>query len=304
ILLNSRQQPARRWQPDWKPDDSLPPRSTFNTNTVWQIEAGINFDIGSNRDGEVYFSHGESSTYNIAMGNLSLERYRALLNSSTVINGLETWDYARGADITGDEDSIRPFFGSADVTCASGFYDTFFGGDKPLSQDCFEAVNATLQTRTQNQQDILELNFQGPLFELPAGEVRAATGYQKRRNAAQFYPDILQSQQSFTDQVVGVYPTGYLDASTSVDDYYFETLIPVLSGKTGAETLELELGVRYSDYEHTEEETTWKSLVNWQINDWVRLRGGFNRATRAPNLGELFLNPQEIFTAGGNFGDP
>src|SRR5690606_20638563 len=80
--------------------------------------------------------------------------------------------------------------------------------------------------------------------------------------------------------------------------------IPVLEGKTGAQRLELELGVRYSDYEHVEEETTWKSLVNWQINDWVRLRGGFNRATRAPNIGELFLNPQEIFTGAGNFGDP
>jgi outer membrane receptor protein involved in Fe transport len=36
----------------------------------------------------------------------------------------------------------------------------------------------------------------------------------------------------------------------------------------------------------------------------MRLRGGFNRASRAPNLGELFLNVQEIFTIGGNFGDP
>ena len=60
-----------------------------------------------------------------------------------------------------------------------------------------------------------------------------------------------------------------------------------------------------SDYEHTDQEDTYKSLINWQVNDWFRFRGGFNRATRAPNLGELFLNPQEIFQVGGNnFGDP
>ena len=35
----------------------------------------------------------------------------------------------------------------------------------------------------------------------------------------------------------------------------------------------------------------------------MRFRGGFNRATRAPNLGELFLNPQEIFRAAGAYGD-
>ncbi|HEY8521354.1 MAG TPA: TonB-dependent receptor [Gammaproteobacteria bacterium] len=294
ILLNARPDPTAPWQPDWNPDDSLPPRQTTNTNTVWQVETGVNFEIGDSWTGELYLSHGESSTYNIAGGNLSLQRYRALI---------ELPDYGRGARISGNDESIRPNFGAGDITCASGFYDTFFRGDAPLSQDCFDAINATLQTRTQNTQDVVELNFQGGVYDLPAGEVRAAAGFQARRNTAQFYPDILQSQVSFTDQVVGVYPTGYLDASTSVKDYYLEGLIPVISGKRGAELLELELGARYSDYEHTDEENTWKALINWQINDWARFRGGFNRATRAPNLGELFLNPQEIFTVGGNFAD-
>ncbi|HEX6999274.1 MAG TPA: TonB-dependent receptor [Gammaproteobacteria bacterium] len=295
ILLNSRPNPTGVWQPDWNPDDSLPPRQTTNTNTVWQVETGVNFEIGDSWTGEFYLAHGESSTYNVAGGNLSLQRYRALIQQP---------DYGRGAALTGNViGAARPAFGAGDVTCTSGFYDTFFAGDAPLSQDCFEAVNATLQTRTQNTQDIVELNFQGGVFELPAGEVRAAAGFQSRRNTAQFYPDILQSEVSFTDQVIGVYPTGYLDASTSVKDYYLEGLIPVISGKRGAQLLELELGARYSDYEHTDEENTWKALINWQINDWARLRGGFNRATRAPNLGELFLNPQEIFTVGGNFAD-
>ena len=105
--------------------------------------------------------------------------------------------------------------------------------------------------------------------------------------------------------MVGVYPTGYMDASTSVDDLYLEALVPLLANRTGFQRLELELGGRWSDYEHADKEETYKALINWEINDWFRLRGGFNRATRAPNLGELFLNPQEIFAVGGNnFGDP
>jgi outer membrane receptor protein involved in Fe transport len=84
---------------------------------------------------------------------------------------------------------------------------------------------------------------------------------------------------------------------------YLEALVPVVSGLPFAQMVELELGVRHSDYEHTDEEVTWKALANWQINDQLRLRGGFNRATRAPNLGELFLNQQEVFTGGGAFGD-
>ena len=86
-------------------------------------------------------SHGESATYNVAYGNLSLERYRQLL---------QTPDYGRGAQISGNEppNASRPFFGAADVTCTSGFYDTYFRGDQPLSEDCYNAINATLQTRT------------------------------------------------------------------------------------------------------------------------------------------------------------
>lgn len=294
ILLNSRSFPGE-WQPQWNPDDSLPPRQTRNTNSLWQVEFGADFDLGADWTGELYFARGESGTYNVAAGNLSLERYRMLINEP---------DYGRGADISGNEESIRPNFGAADVTCTSGFYDTLFGGDAPLSEDCFNAINATLQTRTENQQDIIELNFQGPMFELPAGEVLGAAGYQKRRNSAQFNPDILQSTVSFTDQVIGVYPTGYLDASTSVDDYYFEALIPLLDDQPAFQRLELEIGARTSDYEHTDQQDTYKSLLNWQVNDSLRFRGGFNRATRAPNLGELFLNSQEIFTGGGNFGDP
>jgi iron complex outermembrane receptor protein len=295
-LLNSRFGATADWMPGWNPDTSLPPRSTVNTNNVWQLETGIDFQLPRDWTGEVYFSHGRSSTYNNAAGNLSLSRYRDLIRRP---------DYGRNAAISGNATGQSPGFGAADVTCTSGFYDTFFGGDAPLSQDCFNAVNATLQTRAQNRQNIMELNFEGALGSLPAGEVRGAAGYQRRENSATFVPDILQSTVSFTDQVVGVYPTGYMDASTSVDDLYIEALVPLVANKRGVQRLELELGARSSDYEHTDQEDTWKALLNWEVNDWIRLRGGFNRATRAPNLGELFLAPQEIFQIGGNnFGDP
>ena len=302
-LLNGRPDPLGDWLPGWSPDSSLPPRSTVNTNTQWQLEAGLNFELAADWTGELYVSHGQSSTYNNAAGNLSLTRFRALVRQP---------DYGRGAELSGNTvgspatgNPASPGFGAADITCTSGFFDTFFRGDVPLSQDCFEAVNAVLQTRAQNTQGIVELNFQGPIADLPAGEVRMAAGYQHRDNSASFVPDILQSTVSFTDQVVGVYPTGYMDASTSVDDLYVEFLVPLIADKRGIQRLELELGVRSSDYEHTDQETTSKALLNWEVNDWVRFRGGFNRATRAPNIGELFLSTQELFIIGGNnFGDP
>lgn len=307
MLLLSRPAAARTqgWMLQTFPLDSFDQRATLNTNTMWNIETGLRFDLPfGDWAGDVYYSHGESSTYNQAFGNNSLSRWRVMVTQP---------DYGRGAALSsnttatvpaGQAGPARPGFGGADVTCTSGFYDMIFKADMRPSDDCRTAVQANLQSRLANQQDVAEINFQGGLFSLPAGQIRAAVGVQYRDNASQFTPDILQSTSSFLDQVIGVYPTGYLDASADVMDYYAELLIPVISDLPFLKKMELELGGRYSDYEWTDSEFTYKALASFQFTDWLRLRGGYNRATRAPNLGELFLNTQEIFTIGGaNFSD-
>jgi outer membrane receptor protein involved in Fe transport len=288
------------WIAETYPSHGFDKRATLDVANAWQVEAGVKFDIPvKDWTGEVYYSRGESSTYNQAFGNNSLARWRAEVTSP---------DYGANSNLqsnlTNNGPGASPGFGSVAVHCTSGFYDTLFKGDAKASADCLYAVNAALQTHTANQQDIGELNFQGGLFNLPAGEVRGAAGYQYRRNASQFTPDILQSTASFTDQVIGVYPTGYLDQETSVKDVYGELLVPVVAGLPFLKKLELDLGGRYSSYDKTASTTTFKVNYSAEINDYVRLRGGFNRATRAPNLGELFLNLQQIFTIGNTYGDP
>ncbi|MET0279879.1 MAG: TonB-dependent receptor [Steroidobacteraceae bacterium] len=287
---------ASRWMMETYPNNSFSQRATLNVNNVWNIESGLRFDLPfGDWTGEAYYSRGQSSTYNVAFGNNSLERWRAVNLAP---------DYGRNGTFFGNEDGASKNFGTVPAKCTTGFYETIFLGDRPASEDCQYAVRATLQTRTQNQQDNAELNFQGGLFELPAGQVRGAVGFQWRRNKAQFNPDILQSTASFTDQVIGVYPTGYLDAKLIARDVYGELLVPIITDAPFAKKVELELGGRFSDYTVTDSTTTYKALLNWEFNDWVRVRGGFNRATRAPNMGELFLNLQEVFGGGGTFGDP
>lgn len=333
ILLNSRPDfsfiggpfanggPTGPWIPQWNTDKAFL-RNTSNTNTVWQVDAALNMDLPF-RDwtGELYFSHGESTTYNINTGNMSLARYRALAAQP---------DYGAGATLQGNDSFLIPgnpptvgtaastnFGAAVPVTCTSGFYDTFFSGEQRPSEDCIDAINATLQSSTHNSQDIIEVNLQGGVMDLPAGEMRGAVGFQYRRNSSLFTPDILQSVVSFTDQVVGVYPTGYLNdqttpftdytegAYTDAKDVYAELLIPIVSDLPYMRKLELETGARHSNYNQAPNTWTYKFLANWEVNDWLRLRGGYNRASRAPNLGELYLNRQEIFTIGGvNFGDP
>ena len=298
ILLLSRANPAGNWIPEIFPKNSLENRASDNDNIVWQIETGVNVDLPF-RDwtGEFYYSHGEVDNSNVSTGFQSLERWRRLVNEP---------DYGRNAIVQANTSGASPGFGTNPVECTSGFYETIFFSDTRPSEDCAKAIGAPLQNRLTSDQDIVEINLQGGLMDLPAGELRAAFGYQWRKNHVTYTPDLLQSSRAFEDQVIGVYPVGDMDASTSVDDYYIEALVPVLGDVGIVQGLDLELGARFSDYEDSDSQWTYKALANIEANDWLRLRGGFNRATRAPNVGEKYLGLQQVYLRGvrNNFGDP
>jgi len=298
ILLLSRSNPTGNWIPEIFPKNSLENRASDNDNIVWQVETGVNVDLPF-RDwtGELYYSHGEVDNSNVSTGFQSLERWRRLVNEP---------DYGRNAIVQANTSGASPGFGTNPVECTSGFYDTIFFSDTRPSEDCAKAIGAPLQNRLTSDQDIVEINFQGGLADLPAGEVRTAVGFQYRKNHVTYTPDLLQSSRAFEDQVIGVYPVGDMDASTNVKDYYVEALVPVLGDVGFVQGVELELGARYSDYDANDSEWTYKVLANVEANDWMRLRGGYNRATRAPNVGEKYLGFQQVYLRGvqNNFGDP
>jgi len=276
---------------------SAPQRSTVDQSDVWQIETGFRFPVVADWTGDLYYSRGQSMDYELGYGSASLERFRAVIDSP---------DYGAGQSFTGNQNGADAGFGtSVPTTCTSGYYNSIFSGNQgSVSADCQNAINSTLQTDTAIQQDIVEANFQGSLFKLPAGEVSGAFGYQFRRDAAQFQPDNLQATNSFLDQTLGLYPLGTVNAEIDAKDTYAELFVPVLSDLPFLQKLDLDVGGRYSDYDYTANTTTFKVDMDASITKSFRLRGGFNRATRAPNLGEEYLGEQEYFGGGAQYGDP
>ena len=79
------------------------------------------------------------------------------------------------------------------------------------------------------------------------------------------------------------------DGAYDVKEIFTEMRIPLVQGKTGAETLSTELGYRYSDYSLGFDTDTYKFGLDWAPVEDVRLRGSYQRAVRAPNIQELFL---------------
>lgn len=239
---------------------------------------------------EAYASRGKSVTSSYQTGFASLERLRSVISAPNWGAGFK-------------EQGNAPFggFGASTATCTSGFNP--FNFNQVISADCIEAVSADLKTRAQMIQSIFEANATGSLFALPAGNLQVAVGASHRSNDYEFLNDTLTTQgRSFQDQAVGLYPSGNSFGSISSTEFYGELLVPVLKDSFVQE-FNVELGARYSDYSTTGGEWTFKALGDLQVNDWLRFRGGFNRAVRAPNIAELFLAPQQTFAFSGG-GDP
>ncbi len=237
---------------------------------------------------ELFASQGESQTDTLITGTASLNRFRAVVASPN-------W----GAGFSAQGNPAFGGFGASSATCTSGFDP--FNKSVPISQDCINAIRGDLQNRAVMTQTAWEFNAQGGIFDVPAGEVRGSLGATHRQNRYTFQNDTLTSQGvSFQDQTIGIYPSGSSRGTINVNEGYGELLIPVLSDLPLVKKFEINLGLRDSEYDTTGGSFTWKASGDWQMLDWLRIRGGFNKAVRAPNVAELYLAPQQTFTAAGS----
>ncbi len=304
-LLLSRTRPAREGEAGYNPDPAqnarvsaaedpvelnygIPePRTTFNDVQTYNLTAGLEGTIpGMDWTWEAFVNHGQSTTYSRQTGTFSLARTRNLLNSP---------NFGYGFEASSNSESPRTDFGANFANCTGGmnFFTTPWDD---ISQDCKQAIRADLKNRSVIRQTVAEANLQGGLFELPAGQLRFAAGASYRELDYEFRNDTLTTQgSSYLDQAIGIYPSSDSTGFIKVKELYGELLIPVLSDIPFIQQFDLEVGGRMSDYNTTGTSYTYKILGDWQVTDWLRFRGGYNRAERAPNIAELFLSPQQTF---------
>src|SRR5690606_26494864 len=141
---------------------------------------------------------------------------------------------------------------------------------------CLESMDTRGRASSLLTQDIVEFNFQGGITEMAAGELRFAAGAAYRDNTFQFEP--LNDDINVNDHPIGIFVSNNTFGEMSVREIYGELLVPV------TERLNLEFGYRRSEFStEAGDVNTWKSLFDYAPTDAIRLRGGFQSATRAPN---------------------
>jgi iron complex outermembrane receptor protein len=251
----------------------LPPRGTNNSTRLYNFATGLRGDTGiGDWTWEYYMSYGDAKTSTDYSGFASLANYARLMTAP---------NYGQGFDQVGISSKYQ--------TCASGLAP--FNQSFSPSADCMEDLSANETDRSNMTQRIHELTAQGGLFDLPAGQVRSALGLSYRKNDFTFKPDSLRELDYIGDTSAGAFGSGAIDAGVTAKEVYGELLVPLLKDVPAIQRLELELGYRHSDYSTGQKVDTYKILANWSPVEWLRLRGGYNRAERAPNIAELYQTP-------------
>ena len=169
-------------------------------------------------------------------------------------------------------------------------------GAGAMTGDALDFVTVNPQTTSRSEQQVFGITFDGIVFELPAGDVGVALGYEQRKERAQFNSDALAQSGLTTGNTVPNVKGDY-----DVSEYFIETRIPLLADLPLAEYLGLEFAYRMSDYSTIGTADAYTVALDWQPTEDLKVRSSYSTAVRAPWIIELFDPGTETFR---NFVDP
>ncbi len=197
--------------------------------------------------------------------------------------------------------------------CAGGFNPFGDANARSLSQACVDFITTDARSQEVLTQKQLQGQVNGELFDLGAGPAQIAFVADYRKNSYSFSPDFNRTAAS------GFAPGANIEAfvvtlpvskkSISVKEFAAQIDVPLIADKPFFQELAIGAAGRISDYSTSGSVKSYEADARWRPIENLLFRGSYQRAVRAPNIGELFSPPQgtqlAIGTASGtNVGDP
>ena len=172
----------------------------------------------------------------------------------------------------------------------------FFGGPGGVTDEQYDYIGITLRDETEAETIILNGSVDGD-FEVAGLGAAWALGFEYRDEEGFFIPDVLKQQDLVTGNT-GQSTIGGFDV-TSV----FGEVGSVLFDN-GNQSLEVNLGGRYDDFNLFGGDSTFQGKLKFQIMEGLVLRANYAEVFRAPGIGELFAGLSDGFpTANDPCGD-
>lgn len=235
--------------------------SSYKTQ-IFDFMAGVRGSITDTLRYEVSGNYGQSENTQTILNYASIPRLQQALRSTNTTTCLDPSGGCVPVNVFGQSGSISP-----------------------------EQVNFLLVPATSgNRASLAQVRglISGELFSVAedAEPVSFAVGGEYRKYTAEVFADQLAQDPGALGGAGGA--TVPVKGGYDVREVFAEVVAPLFAGLT------LEAGARYSDYKvdapgnPTYDTWTWKGGLTWEPIDSLKLRGNYQRAVRAPNIGELF----------------
>jgi iron complex outermembrane recepter protein len=166
-------------------------------------------------------------------------------------------------------------------------------GLNSISPQALAYVTAPGSLATAVTQKLLGGTISGDLYQLPAGPLGIAAGFEYRHEDSSSVPDVLTQQGLNAGNAL---PATY--GNFGVKEAFVEARVPLLKDKPFAKELTFLGTVRNGDYTTVGHTLSWNGGLEWKpVND-LKFRATRALSTRAPNINELFQGPQQTFPSG------
>ncbi len=165
-------------------------------------------------------------------------------------------------------------------------------GPGTLTQSMVNFLKVTTWSRTQSEESTMSGFLSGELWDLfGAGPLGVVAGGEYRYSKASFEVD----DQQRTGNIFGFNATQDQNGSIDVYEGYTEVSLPIVKDQPFIHYLGAEAGYRISDYSSVGIVHTYKYGGEYSPFEWLKFRGVYNKATRAPSVFELFQNGDQGF---------
>ena len=235
----------------------LPPRNAQGDHSTFRTAVGVRGDLGDFSDSmfremsyDVYYTYARTSESQLQIGSVSKS---AVLQNLLSVNGA---------------DHVLNLFG------------------QNISEAGADAILISSNSKIVAEQEGMAAAITGVAFDMPAGPVDFALGTEWRSSESSYVPDRFLS----SGDVSGWNSANPTSGSSSVAEVFGEIRAPIVADAPGFERLSVNGAFRYSDYdlEGVGGVWTYSTGAEWAPTTDLTLRGQFQHAIRAPNVGELF----------------
>jgi iron complex outermembrane recepter protein len=257
--------------------------------SAYRAVFGVKGDLGDGWKYDTYFNYSENHTDNTYQGTISTVRlqeslYTAFTNPATLSSNTPTISTFPIAGLAGGGTLI-----CADaIARASGCVPADLYGQNRISQAGINYLAETLHSNSKTSTEVVSaLLNSSEIFSIPfGGPVGVAIGGEYRRLTASSNPDSAQ----ISGDAVGQGSASPLSGGYDVAEVFGELNAVLLKDQPLVESLEFNAAGRYSNYSlnGTGGVESWSGGLVYKPVQEFGFRTQYQRATRAPNVGELF----------------